>query len=258
MTKNIIWLLCLSISLNVFSSCNVTSSSLERVDEKMNYNINDKNNYVGKIAQKFTPPQNPKYTVIDNLKKNFERDLGVSLPHDYYDYLNTFGDGSFSEYFQIIDPFVPGEYEEYFEESKENRDIYYDMKNMRKMYATGDSIASFDDNGDVFIKEEYNNEFNVIGGIPNDKCIRSKIVRFGFGFPFDFYNDGKGLVYWGCTDDFNFFWNFYDNNYTIVMYGDSDDFYEYDMSFSEFVYSFLNEDLVELNLEEPFVFIQND
>ena len=38
----------------------------------------------------------------------------------------------------------------------------------------------------------------------------------------------------------------------------SDDFYEYDMSFSEFVYYFLNGDLAEIYLEEPFVFIRND
>lgn len=256
MRKILILLLGLSLLVSIFSGCSASSSNRETVvNEQMERTFSAKNNYVVKLSEKYAPPQNQQGTVTDNVKTDFEKELGTALPDDYYDYINTFGDGSFSEYVRITYPFVS---DEYFEESRENSDIYNDIKKMRKTYAAGDSVASFDENGDIIIEKEYNDEFKRNVFIPDNKDIRSKIVRFGFGFPFDFYKNGNGLVYFGHTDDHNFFWNFYDDNYTIVMYGDSDDFYEYDMSFSEFVYYFLNGDLAEIYLEEPFVFIRND
>lgn len=259
MKKIFILLLGLSLLVSAFSGCSASSSNRETVvNEQMERTFSAKNNYVAKLSEKYTPPQNPQGTVTDNVKTDFEKELGTALPDDYYDYFNTFGDGSFSEYVRITNPFVPSGYDEYFEESRENSDIYNDIKKMRKAYAAGDSVASVGENGEIIIEKEYNDEFKRNVFIPDNKDIRSKIVRFGFGFPFDLYKNGNGLVYFGHTDDHNFFWNFCDDNYTIVMYGDSDDFYEYDMSFSEFLYYFLNGDLAEINLEEPFVFIRND
>lgn len=256
MKRLFILLLSLSLLVSGFSGCSASSSNQETVvNEQMERTFCAKNNYVEKLSEKYAAPQNPQGTVTDNVKIDFEKELGVALPDDYYDYFNTFGDGSFSEYVRITNPFVS---DEYFEESKENSDIYNDMKKMRKLYTAGDSVASVDENGEIIIEKEYNDELKGNVFIPENKDIRSKIVRFGFGFPFDFYKNGNGLVYYGHTDDHNFFWNFYDDNYTIVMYGDSDDFYEYDMSFSEFLYYFLNGDLAEIYLEEPFEFIQND
>lgn len=253
-----ILLLCMILAAVILSGCNNKTLNSEGENDRMKVSTNIRSNYVEKIVQKYTPPQNPQYTVIESVKNDFEKDIGVTIPNDYYDFLNTFGDGSFSEYLRVTNPFVPDEYEEYFIESEENADIYRDLKKMRKNHAQCDSIASFDDNGDFYIIQECNDEFKKINADHLDKNIRSKVIRFGFGFPYDFYKDGSGLVYWGYTDDHNFFWNFDGDNYTIVMYGDGDEFYEYDMSFSEFVYHFLNEDLVELGLEEPFIFIQNN
>lgn len=189
MKKIIILLLSLSISVNVFSGCSASSSNQETVvNEQMERTFSAKNNYAAKLSEKYAPAENPQGTVTDDVKTDFEKELGTALPDDYYDYFNSFGDGSFSEYVRIADPFVS---DEYFEEARENSDIYNDLKKMRKTYTAGDSVASFDENGNIIIEKEYNDEFKGNVFIPENKDIRSKIVRFGFGFPFDFWEPLK-------------------------------------------------------------------
>ena len=72
-----------------------------------------------------------------------------------------------------------------------------------------------------------------------DDEIRSKLIKCGTGYPYHFYKNGTGLIYWGRTDDCNFFWNYYSDKYSVVAYCDND-FYEFNMSFSEFLFYFLD------------------
>ena len=72
-----------------------------------------------------------------------------------------------------------------------------------------------------------------------DDEIRLKLMSCGTGYPYHFYKNGTGLIYWGRTDDCNFFWNYYLDGYSVIAYCDND-FYEFNMLFSEFLYYFLD------------------
>lgn len=223
----------------------------------MNYPISEKNNFVVKLTEDFTPPSNPKYIVDESLKEKFEKQVGVNLPNDYYDYINAFGYGSFSDYVRISNPFAPEGYDEYFYDVEDNRQIYADMMGIRKSYGGTNSIAVPTGSGNFKIISESNDELQHFEMLSDNDLIYKKLVCCGYGFPYDFYENGVGLIYFGRTDDYNFFWNYKNEGYTIVMYCDGDEFYEYDLSFSEFLYDFLNGKLVNsISIDEPFEYIE--
>lgn len=71
-----------------------------------------------------------------------------------------------------------------------------------------------------------------------DAYTRSKIIKFGDHFPYKFYPEKTdGLIFIGYTDDEDFFYRYSGGRESIVIY--SSDYYEFDMSFTEFVYSYL-------------------
>ncbi|MBQ8176228.1 MAG: hypothetical protein IJ035_04210 [Oscillospiraceae bacterium] len=210
--------------------------------------FNEKANFVDKLVQEYNPPQNPKWVVDNDVKAAVESRLGAELPKDYYDYINAFGYGSFSYYVKVFNFFRTDGVDEYFQEIEDNNEAMNDLKKLRAMYGMNDS-AAYVENGEVISVDKGNankgslSDYDELSNISLDvfdKNTRLKIKKYGVGYPYEFYNDGVGLIYWGRTDDVNFFWNYYENGYTVIAYMENNVFYEFDMSFSEFLYIFLN------------------
>ncbi len=121
------------------------------------------------------------------------------------------------------------------------KNLYYDGKSIYDSNAK----AVMDENGNLKITSDPDNVFEDLdfNEIKQNDTIYSKLICMGFGFPYDFYKNGSGLVLWGGDDDCQFYWNFSDSDYTIVIYSD-DEYFEYDMSFSECLYHYLNGNII--------------
>lgn len=177
----------------------------------------ERNNFVEKLIKEFTPPENPRYTVNDEIRAEAESRLGAKLPEDYYDFINAYGFGSFGTYVKVDNLFQPNGMTDYFNWL----DTLYEMR------------EEFPENYEDY--DEMDISFSKF-----DESIRSKILMCGWGYPYGLYEDGEGLIYWGRTDDLDFYWNFKDGGHTVIAYMDDDCFLEFDMSFSEFLYNFLS------------------
>lgn len=203
--------------------------------------------YVEKLAKEFNAPSDPGCTVDNNIKADVEKRLGVNLPGDYYDYINSFGYGSFSYSVKVANFFRKNGVEEYFQEIDDNREIMDDQRSMRNAFGLGDSVI-YVENGEIVSKDKNNTEDGSLSDYDElesasidafEDEIKDKIIRFGIGFPYDYFDNGRGLLYFGNTDDCNFFWNIDSDKCTVVAYMDVS-FCEFDMTFSEFLYHFLH------------------
>lgn len=61
--------------------------------------------YVAQIEKKYPAPPACRMYFDENDIQRFEKELGLSLPSDFYDYLKIYGNGSFDDYFYIWCPF---------------------------------------------------------------------------------------------------------------------------------------------------------
>ena len=169
--------------------------------------------------------------------KKIENKIGVKFPDDYCLLLNRRIDLDFSDIMYIANPFTD-EDERYFDEYNDCMDNLDDIRKMRREYYGDDSVIYLDQDNKIQILSDIDNETEEFYDILKDGT-DDHMISCGRGFPFQNFdrNTKVGLVYWGNDDNFTFYFNYYTDNYTIVLYGDGDDFYEYDSSFSEFLYN---------------------
>ena len=231
------------------------SAKNEKNSEDVNTkNLNMKESYVSELTKEFNSSGTSEYAVDEAVKEQLEQRLGKTLPDDYYEFLNSFGHASFGEYLTVTDPFIPDGIEEYFSESDFFKEWYYDARAMTDTNAK----AVKDKNGKMKVSGEPA-ELLTYAGFDENNCndnVYSKLLCIGMGYPYDFLNNGSGLVFWGETDDCQFYWNFSGDDYTVVAFCD-DLYYEYDMSFSEFLYHYLNGNIIGFEFdpdEEPYLY----
>ncbi len=244
--EKILFMIVACIFMIITCSCKLNNNETESND--MNSSLNEKINFVDKLVQTYNPPQDPKCVVDNDVRVTIENRLDATLPEDYYDYINAFGNGSFSSYVKVFNFFRTDGVDEYFQEVEENKGVIDDLKKIRAMYGMNDSVVCVENGEVVSVDKRNTNEgslsgFDELSNISLDvfnESTQLKIKKYGVGYPYEFYNDGVGLIYWGRTDDVNFYWNYYKNGYTIIVYMENNIFYEFDMSFSEFLYNFLN------------------
>lgn len=203
--------------------------------------MRDATSYVKDICKLYSPPKNPNANFDEEDIVAFEKILGVELPSDYYELLKTYGFGSFNEYFYINYPFVENGAEKFIINNN-NRKTAYDYL---------EHIFDTPTNGKpAFVDCKFiDRELKVIGGNPElavylrtekiDEYTRSKIIALGNHYPYDFYPQEGGLICLGYTDDDEFFLKIAGHKTSIVMY--SDGYYEFNMSFTEFVYGYLTQ-----------------
>lgn len=224
--------------------------------EKYPEDDNMKRSYVNELRREFNKSGTPKYVVDEAIKEEFEQRLGRLLPDDYYEFLNAFGHANFGDYLTVVDPFIPNGIESYFEDFDFYKHWYYDAKSTLDIGAK----AVKDENGDMKIIGDPNNLLNNIDfdEKKRNNMVYDKLLCIGFGYPYDFLKNDSGLVFWGETDDCQFYWNFNGSDYTIVVFCD-DEYYEYDMSFSEFLYHYLNGNIIDFEFntdEETYLYME--
>ena len=216
----------------------------------------ENNNYTQKLASEYYPDKTPKYIVNDEIKTEIENRLGTQLPDDYYDFINNFGYGSFNYYVKVFNFFRMNGIEDYFQETQDNKEIMQELKDMKSQLGF-DDVISVVENGKIISKTQSSDLRDV--SIDNfDEEVRKKIIKCGIGYPYEFYSNGSGLIYWGSTDDHNFFWNYNNDIFTVVLYEDDGGFYEFDMSCTEFLYNFLHEKIIPLYGSDKFIYNEYD
>lgn len=196
--------------------------------------------YVKSLCKRYPPPEKSNTLFSDDDIINFEKALGIELPSDYYEFLKVYGFGSFSDYFYINNPFIENGTEIFIAENN------YQKEN----YAFLECNVSEKINGKpTFVDCKFiNGHLAVTAGNPEltetmhtekiDSYTRSRIIAFGNHYPYGFYPDKPdGLIFIGHTDDDDFFYRCSAGKYSIVMY--DSDYYEFDMTFTEFVYGYL-------------------
>lgn len=62
--------------------------------------------FVNELKNLYPAPSENKVQFGANDIQSFEKEFGAELPSDYYDFLLTYGAGSFNEYFYVWDPFM--------------------------------------------------------------------------------------------------------------------------------------------------------
>lgn len=193
--------------------------------------------FLNKICVLYPPPEKPDTVFGEDDIKRFEKALGTELPSDYYEFLKTYGFGSFSEYFYINNPFIENDTEAFISDNAEQKEIYDFLE------------RDYKDNVNCCVDCRFvNGQVKVFSGNPEfvecmrtekiDDYTRSKIIAFGNHYPYAFYPDEPdGLIFIGYTDDVDFFYRYSDGKHRIVMmdYG----CYEFDMTCTEFVYNYL-------------------
>lgn len=199
-----------------------------------------KKNFLSLICELYPPPENPNTLFSDDDIINFEKALGTELPADYYEFLKMYGFGSFSDYFYINNPFIENGTEIFIAENNQQKENYTFLE--RNVNEKINGKLTFVDCRFV------NGKLEVVAGNPElaetmrtekiDDYTRSKIIAFGDHSPYGFYPDEPdGLIFIGHTDDDDFFYRYSDGKYSIVKY--DSDYYEFDMTFTEFVYGYL-------------------
>lgn len=202
--------------------------------------LNEFKSFVKRLTELYPPPENSNTVFGDEDIRNFEKILGTELPSDYYEFLEAYGYGSFDSYFYVNNPFIENGTEIFLSENNEQKEIYAFLE--RDVNETINGQITFVDCKFV------NGQPEVVAGNPElaetmrteviDGYTRSKIKAFGNHFPYAFYPDKTdGLIFIGHTDDEDFFYRYSDGRYSIVMY--DADYYEFDMTFTEFVYNYL-------------------
>ena len=157
----------------------------------------------------------------------------------YYAFLKTYGYGSFGSYIYINYPFNENDAEIFIDEHKQREENYKYLESDYMEMQNGQS---------AYLDCCFNNsEPEVTDGNPDllefmrceeiDSFTRSKIIAFGNHYPYPFYPEDGGLIFIGWSDDNDFFLRKNGDKFTVVMYGD--DYYEFDMSFTEFLYCYM-------------------
>lgn len=198
--------------------------------------------YVKNICKLYSPPEKPNADFDDEDIMAFEKILGVELPADYYEFLKRYGFGSFDEYFYINYPFVENGAEKFILDNN-NRKTNYDYLERHFTEPINGNLA--------FVDCKFaDGELTVIAGNPKlavylrtekiDEYTRSKIIALGNHYPYIFYPQEGGLICLGYTDDDEFFFRIMGDKTSIVMYSDGG-YYEFNMSFTEFVYGYLTQ-----------------
>lgn len=200
----------------------------------------ESDSFLSRICELYPPPENPNTLFSDDDIINFEKALGIELPADYYGFLKVYGFGSFSEYFYINNPFIENGTEIFISDNSCQKENYAFLTNTFNEKINGKP---------AFVDCKFvNGQLKVIAGNPEltetirteriDDYTRNRIIVFGDNFPYGFYPDEEGgLIFIGHTDDEDFFYRYYGGKYSIVMY--NSDYYEFDMTFTEFVYNYL-------------------
>lgn len=172
--------------------------------------------------------------------QRFEKELGLELPSDFYDYLKIYGNGSFDEYFYIWCPFWENGTEDFLKYTTQAEENYHFLeKNMLDRSPSSHIDCKFCDNEIVVV----NGDPKYVEFLRTEKIdihTRSKILALGDHFPYEFYPLENGLLSFGRTDDDEFFVRVHDNKTSIVLYGDGG-YYEFDMGITEFIYEYLTQ-----------------
>lgn len=207
--------------------------------------------FIAELCKRYPPPNKPNSDFTDKDIAEFEKALGTELPSDYYEFLKLYGYGSFNDYFYINYPFTENGAEIFISENEERKEDYDFLE-----------LDSYNGNGGVplFVDCKFvDGELTVTAGNAElaeflraekiDAYTRSKITALGDHYPYDFYPEDGGLIFIGYTDDEEFFLRFSDGKESIVMY--SEGYYEFNMSFSEFVYGYLTQKIkLPMQLED--------
>lgn len=195
--------------------------------------------FVSQLVEKFPAPDKPNILFSAEDISAFEVAIGTELPSDYYEFLQVYGFGCFSDYFYVLNPFGENGAEIFMEETRQRHENYVFLERDYQNAETG---------GPHFVDGEFRNgKFAVTGGSERlaeflrvekiDSCTRSKIIALGDHYPYPFYPEKGGLIFWGYTDDEEFFIKNNGDKTSVVLY--SDGYYEFDMTITEFMYSYL-------------------
>lgn len=214
--------------------------------------------FVEELQERYPAPKDNKTQFGTNDIQAFEKQLGVELPSDFYDFLRVYGHGSFNEYFYIWNPFTENGMQTFIIQNNQAKKNYEYLENQwNKWDMAGYVDCRFSDD-DIIILQGDKKYVEFLRTECMDKHTRSKILALGNHFPYKFFPEKNGLINFGRTDDDDFFMRIQDNKVSIVMY--SDDYYEFDMSVTEFMYEYLTKTLKlpMMNDETEWTFISYD
>lgn len=203
--------------------------------------MRDSISLLSRICELYSPPDKPNADFTDKDILAFEKALGTELPSDYYEFLKTYGHGSFNDYFYVNYPFTENGTEDFISDNNERRENYDFLEKDAYEKINGKAVfvdCRFIDRkltvtaGNAELAEFLHTE-------KIDAYTRDKIIALGDHYPYEFYPEEGGLIFLGYTDDEEFFIRFTDGKASIVMY--SDGYYEFDMSLTEFIYGYLTQ-----------------
>lgn len=217
--------------------------------------------FINELRHKYPPASNNKVRFGRNDIRSFERVFGAGFPSDFYDFLRVYGHGSFNEYFYIWNPFIDGGIKQFIKENEQAKENY---NYLERNILSGNSIAV-----DWAIDCKFtNHELIVLNGDKRyaeflrtekiDEYTQSKIIALGNHYPYEFFPNKAGLIYFGRTDDDDFFIRIQDKKTSIVMY--SNGYYEFEMGITEFIYGYLTKKikLPMMNDETDWAFVVYD
>lgn len=154
-TEKILFIIVACIFMLITSSCKIYNNEME--SDNMISSFNEKINFVDKLVQDYNPPHDPKCVVDNDVRATVENRLGAAFPEDYYDYINAFGYGSFSNYVKVFNFFRTDGVDEYFLEIEDNKEAIDDLKSLRAMYGMNDAVA-YVENGKVVSVDKSNKD----------------------------------------------------------------------------------------------------
>ena len=188
--------------------------------------------YFEKLKSLIITPETPINTGNLELRNEVNNKLGITLPEEYYQIIETYGEGSFGNDLTIFNPYTTNPYLNLFQQIRDWRESYNAMK------------------------EEFGSEIS----IQKYSSYNSEICE---GFPFDWYPEKNGLILWGWIEGggYSFYWLPNDGNWSIVVYDDSDGYKVFDMGIAEFIYKLMLgqiefEDLCDDMSDDKLVFIK--
>lgn len=218
--------------------------------------IKDKcKSFVDILQNRYQPPsENKVHFGIDDIR-TFEETLGVEFPSDFYDFLKVYGHGSFDDYFYIWNPFIKNGIEHFLQQNEQAKENYDYLE--KDVFSEGGIDCKFCDNELVVVNgDQKYAEFLRTEKI--DKYTRSKMIALGDHYPYAFFPEKEGLIYFGRTDDDDFFLRIKGAKISIVMYCAG--YYEFDMGITEFIYGYLTKKikLPMMNEDTDWTFIAYD
>jgi len=173
--------------------------------------------FIKKIMEVVSAPENmPAQCVPEQINAR----MGVNLPDDYYEVINTYGAGTFGEFISLLVPYTDDFEFGLFRFMEQDREEYNENRDMLF--------------GDEPLFEISNDNNNMFGA-------------WREGMPYCYYPANNGLIPWGRYpegNDYTFYWKVNDCRWTIVVYNDCFEYIEYDMTMSEFLYNLLAGNIV--------------